>query len=313
MATPRSRLVDDQVPMYYHLVSRCVQRAWLCGVDPHSGIDYSHRKQWIIDRMRHLTQCFAVEVAAYAIMANHFHLVVYFDPKACQRWSDKEVARRWVEAFPPKHQGVVDESLQAWQLERLMDDEQALAAARRKLGNLSCFVQHLKQPIAWRANRETGCEGDYWANRFYSGALLTEEAVVAAMTYVDLNPVRAHIAHTIEACEHTSVQERLKGLASTPERLSQIMGPIASGLTQPNEEQTPEQTRVRISLEDYLVHLRATIENNKSPSQSQDKTQRWMSMVEAMQRMQRAYGTRRALARWIEQRGMRPLERALPE
>lgn len=310
MATPRSLLVDDQVPMYYHLVSRCVQRAWLCGIDPHTGNDYSHRKQWIIDRMRHLAQYFAVEVAAYAIMANHFHLVVYFDPNASERWSDQEVARRWVEAFPPKHRGVIDESLQAWQFERLMDDEQALAATREKLSSLSCFVQHLKQPIAWRANRESGCDGDYWANRFYSGALLTEEAVLAAMAYVDLNPVRAHIAQTIEACEGTSVQERLKHLASTPERLSQIMEPIVSGLTPSSEEQPPMQARVRITLEDYLIQLRTIIGNDKT--ELQDKPKRWIAMVAAIRRKQRAYGTRQALSEWIEQRGMRLLEQALP-
>ena len=116
--------------MYYHLVSKCVQHAWLCGIDPHTGKDYSHRKQWIIDRMRYLAQYFAVEVAAYAIMANHFHLVVYFDPTASGRWSDKEVARRWISAFPPKYRGVVDESQQACLFERLMDDEQDDASDR---------------------------------------------------------------------------------------------------------------------------------------------------------------------------------------
>ncbi|MCZ6616982.1 MAG: hypothetical protein O7E57_02525 [Gammaproteobacteria bacterium] len=317
MATPRSRLVDDQVPMFYHLVSKCVQGAWLCGIHPHTRIDYSHRKQWIIDRIGHLAQYFAVEVAAYAIMANHFHLVVYFDPNACQGWSDKEVARRWVDAFPPKHEGVVDESLQTWQFECLLDDEQALAAARRKLGSLSCFVQHLKQPIAWRANREAGCDGDYWANRFYSGALLTEEAVLAAMAYVDLNPVRAQIAQTIEACDNTSVQERLKRLESTPERLSQIMEPIVSGLTQPDQQQGPMQARVCITLEDYLTHLRAIVVSQNTQAHSQTtgstKAQLWISMVAAIRRKQRAYGTRQALAHWIEKRGMRSLEQALPE
>ncbi|MCZ6855909.1 MAG: hypothetical protein O7G86_18495 [Gammaproteobacteria bacterium] len=315
MATPRSRLVDDQVPMFYHLVSKCVQGAWLCGIHPHTRIDYSHRKQWIIDRIGHLAQYFAV--AAYAIMANHFHLVVYFDPNACQGWSDKEVARRWVDAFPPKHEGVVDESLQTWQFECLLDDEQALAAARRKLGSLSCFVQHLKQPIAWRANREAGCDGDYWANRFYSGALLTEEAVLAAMAYVDLNPVRAQIAQTIEACDNTSVQERLKRLESTPERLSQIMEPIVSGLTQPDQQQGPMQARVCITLEDYLTHLRAIVVSQNTQAHSQTtgstKAQLWISMVAAIRRKQRAYGTRQALAHWIEKRGMRSLEQALPE
>ncbi len=309
MATPRSQLVDDQVPMYYHLVSRCVQGAWLCDIDPLTGIDYSHRKQWIIDRLRYLAQYFAVEVTAYAIMANHFHLVVYFDPNASRGWSNKEVARRWIDAFPPKHHGVVDESLKVWQFECLLEDEQGLAAVRRKLGSLSCFMQHLKQPIAWRANQESGCDGDYWANRFYSGALLSEKAVLATMAYVDLNPIRAQISKTIETCEHTSIQERLRRLESTPERLSQMMEPIVSGLGGSNEG----SVRVWITMEDYLNHLRSIIGVDNPSQPILDKPTRWAVMVAAIRKRQRAYGTRQSLAHWLEQRGMRSLEQALPE
>ena len=50
----------------------------------------------LVDRIRLLACCFAVEVYAYCIMSNHFHLVARYDPLACWRWSDEEVARRWV-------------------------------------------------------------------------------------------------------------------------------------------------------------------------------------------------------------------------
>ena len=80
MATPRSRLIDPNQPLFYHLVSRCVRRSWLCGLDRQTQRNYSHRKAWLIQRLNQLAQAFTVEVHAYAIMSNHFHLVVYYDP-----------------------------------------------------------------------------------------------------------------------------------------------------------------------------------------------------------------------------------------
>ena len=109
MTTPRRLLVDPVNACDYHLVSRCVQGAFLCGRDRRTGRDYSHRRQWLVDRIRLLACCFAVEVYAYCIMSNHFHLVARYDPLACWRWSDEEVARRWVDAFPPKDKGEVVE------------------------------------------------------------------------------------------------------------------------------------------------------------------------------------------------------------
>jgi hypothetical protein len=37
---------------YYHCIARCVRRAWLYGYDAYAGKDYSHRKQWVIERLR---------------------------------------------------------------------------------------------------------------------------------------------------------------------------------------------------------------------------------------------------------------------
>ncbi len=158
MATPRSRLIDSQLALHYHIVSRCVRRSWLCGRDPYSGKNYNHRKEWLTSRLFHLARYFAVEVDAFTIMNNHFHLVLFYDPLACDTWSDIEVANRWSEAFPPRlvKQDVDElEIRKQWQRESLLESPERLADARRYLGSLSSFMKHLKQPIAWRLK-------DFW-------------------------------------------------------------------------------------------------------------------------------------------------------
>ncbi len=152
MTTPRRLLVDPVNACDYHLVSRCVQGAFLCGRDPRTGRDCSHRRQWLVDRIRLLACCFAVEVYAYCIMSNHFHLVARYDPLACWRWSDAEVARRWVDAFPPTEKGEVLEERKPEARELLLGNPGRLFRARCTLGSLSDFMKHLKQPIARRAN-----------------------------------------------------------------------------------------------------------------------------------------------------------------
>ena len=94
-------VVEDQVGVY-HCIARCVRRAFLCGVDPYTGQDFSHRKEWILDRMRELAGLFAIEVCGYSVMSNHLYLVLRNRPDIAGQWSDDEIALRWRRIFPPR-------------------------------------------------------------------------------------------------------------------------------------------------------------------------------------------------------------------
>ena len=303
MTTPRRLLVDPENACDYHLVSRCVQRAFLCGRDPLTGHDHSHRRRWLVDRLELLARCFAVDVHAYAVMDNHFHLVVRYDPTASARWSEAEVARRWVEAFPPTENGRVAEERKPEVVELLLGDAERLSRARQTLGSLSSFMKHLKQPVARRANLEAGTSGHFFEQRFYSGALLTDEALVAAMAYVDLNPVRAGIAERIEECRDTSVAERL--LENSAEALEAYLAPLASGLGAEDARSRPGPT-----VGAYLELLRGLTGSLDAPASARSgRAAAWLAVLG---RRQRAYGTRERLVDWARRRGLQPREKPLP-
>ena len=298
-------LVDDQQACDYHVASRCVRRAWLCGRDKRSGKDYSHRRRWLIDRLLLLARCFAVEIYAYAVMSNHFHIVLHYDPNACQVWSDEEVARRWTEAFPPKPRRGDADATKAAARESLLRDPARLARARRTLGSLSHFMKHLKQPIARRANIEDDCDGHFFEQRFYSGALLSEQALMAAMAYVDLNPVRAKLVRRLEQCRDASVSTRLR--ENTTDALAAYLQPLASGLPQPA---TP---RLGVTLADYLDLLRAMAAVQAAPvANPPDRIARWIASTAALRKRQRAYGPIESLEQWTAQRGFQLREAPLP-
>ena len=258
------------------------------------------------DRLFLLAKCFAVEVDAYAILSNHFHLVVYYDPLACYQWDDVEVARRWTEAFPPRVSPNHSQDLAALQQirrENLINDPARLARARLTLGSLSAFMKHLKQPIAWRANREDHCRGHFFESRFYSGALLSEEAVLATMAYVDLNPVRAKICDDIEDCAHTSIHERLQRLERSPEQLREFLRPLVSGL---DCSSSPRP----MTLADYISQLRI-LSCPGSESKPTDEQAAWFNRVASIRKRQRAYGPMDKLKHWVARHGWRRTGNAL--
>lgn len=308
MATPRKNLVDPIQPLHYHIVSRCVRRAWLCGTDPLTGRNYDYRRKWIEERLSHLAQYFSVSIESYAIMSNHFHLVVHYDPLACRAWSKHEVARRWLLAFPkkdkPGHNKNTELARQA-----LLQNPALLEKRRQQLSSLSTFMQHLKQPISYKANQEDELSGHFFEQRFYSSALLDESAVLAAMAYVDLNPVRAKLTQTLAGCAFTSIQERLSRSKSNPMALQLPLEPLYSGLSSPAQISLP-------SLQAYTEHLNKVIDGQQVQAESGEPPNEhqvaWVSLVTLFRRRQRAYGSAKNVADWLQARAMRQLEQGFP-
>ncbi len=215
MPRPRKSLISLDTTPYYHCVSRCVRRAFLCGEDSISGTNYEHRRGWIQSRLLELAELFAIDIAAYAIMSNHYHLVLHIDRQTADGWSDREVVERWHRLFRGSalsQRFARGQSL--GQAESTVLQSQ-VSMWRERLTSISWFMRCLNEPIARQANREDKASGRFWEGRFKSQALLDEAALAACMAYVDLNPVRAKMAETPEASAYTSIRQRIHQIQQT--------------------------------------------------------------------------------------------------
>lgn len=208
MTTARKKLISLVDTPYYHCISRCVRRAFLCGDDKLTGKSFEHRRGWIEDKLLSLSQVFAIDVCAYAVMSNHSHLVLFIDELSAESWSTEEVLQRWHKIFKGTFltQQYCRGELIAEYL--LLTLKNTVACYRSRLMDISWFMRVLNERIARKANQEDNCTGRFWEGRFKSQALLDESAILACMAYVDLNPVRAGMADTPERSLYTSVKKR---------------------------------------------------------------------------------------------------------
>jgi REP element-mobilizing transposase RayT len=209
MTRARYQQVSLQDTPYYHCISRCVRRAYLCGDDPVTGKNFDHRKQWLVSRIKTLAAQFSIDICAYAIMSNHYHLVLFVNEQQVGEWDDSEVVKRWTALFPRNAALIAtlqkNKSSKAAQ-KRL---QQQTSLWRERLMDISWFMRCVNEIVARQANREDECSGRFWEGRFKSQALLDEKALVTCMAYVDLNPIRAGITDSLENSDFTSIQERL--------------------------------------------------------------------------------------------------------
>ena len=249
MPKPRKAQVSLEATPYYHCVSRCVRRAFLCGKDDHSGQSYEHRRQWIEERMRLLAETFALDICAYAVMSNHYHVVLHVDSERADAWNDTEVIRRWHQLFSGH---LLTQRFLAG--ESLLKAEQHIVTElatlwRARLLDISWYMRCLNEAIARQANEEDGCTGRFWEGRFKSQALLDEKALAACLAYVDLNPIRAGLAKTPETSAHTSIKERIAAATSSAQTTSLQPSHLLSFVGNPRE---PMPKGLPFRLADYL-------------------------------------------------------------
>jgi hypothetical protein len=306
MGYPRRQLVVPGAPGAFHCVSRCVRRAFLCGDDAVSGRNFDHRKAWLEARLIELASVFSISVLAYAVMSNHVHVVLYVDPVAAESWSNDDVAERWTRLFPARIDGYVDAEAcraKAW---ALSGNPERIGLLRRRLGDLSWFMRCLAEPLARLANREDACTGRFWEGRFRCQALLDDDAVLACMAYVDLNPVRAGVAADLSQSAHTSVAARLGHDESRKAR------PIAAVAGPHREAFLPLTERQYIELVDWAgrrLHpgKRGAIAARAPPTlQPCGDLDAWLEQVRCVEsRFCRAIGSAQALIERAREMGQR--------
>lgn len=153
---------------------------------------------------------FAIDIAAYVIMSNHYHLVIRVNREQAQGWSVDELIDRWYRLYCGNplvdlyRQGKIDDEV------RLTRIEEFAEVWRERLFDISWFMRNLNELIAREANKEDNCTGRYWEGRYKSQALLDETALLSCMMYVDLNPIRANMCDDLTSSDFTSIQERIK-------------------------------------------------------------------------------------------------------
>ncbi len=245
MPKARKSLISLQDTSYYHCVSRCVRRAFLCGKDKSSGQSYEHRRGWVEDKMLALAKVYAIEICAYAVMSNHTHLVLHVNEDKANNWSIKQVLERWHSLhkgtqFTDKY--LRGEAMAEFELASVYE---SCEKYRKRLSDISWYMRELNESIARMANKEDKCTGRFWEGRFKSQALLDEAALVSCMAYVDLNPVRAKMEKTPESSKHTSIKTRIE-VAKANQTQPKILFPFIGY----EREEQPEG--LPFKLEDYL-------------------------------------------------------------
>jgi len=221
-----------------------------------------------------------VQVLAYAIMSNHFHVLVRV-PLKTDAVPDAELLRRHAVLHPRPSK------LLATRMKLVREQLKTggpLAAAWRKqqlglMGDISPFMKLFKQRFSIWFNRTHERRGTLWSERFKSVLVEGRGNVLVTMAaYIDLNPVRAGAVDDPKDYRFCGYAEAVKGNKSAQTGITSI---VTDG------------------------------QSNKPWRTAHDTYRMWLFGAGAKQRAGKASITPRQLAKVMEQKGTLPLDDVL--
>jgi REP element-mobilizing transposase RayT len=180
----KARIKAENGIGFYHVTSRIVDRSF--------KMDEGEREIF-----RHILRKAAtfsgVNVLTYAILSNHFHVLL--DVPVQPVLDAAELLRRVRALYGADAANLHKERWDGWRrsgLDLLVESEQE--QLRRRMGDVSPFLKLLKQRYSISYNQRHKRTGTLWEGRYVSILVEGESRALSTVAaYIDLNPVRAGI------------------------------------------------------------------------------------------------------------------------
>ena len=137
-------------------------------------------KDYLLDTIKRFGKLYFVDILGFALMGNHFHLLVRMHPEF--KYKNEEIQKR-INQFYNNHKTI---------------HQTEVSKYREKLGYLSEFMKDIKQCFTRKYNKENKRRGFFWGQRFKSVIVENGETLINCLAYIDLNPVRANIVEKPE-------------------------------------------------------------------------------------------------------------------
>ena len=180
----RMRRMIAQGDGYYHVISRIAGQQFLVG---------DEEKDVLMRLMFNAAVFSGVEIMTFALMDNHFHILVKV-PKA-HEVDDVELVEKMRMLYGDAKTDRILGEWEAWERRGLVFKvDEAKAALRRRMFDLSQFCKTLKETYSMSYNFRHAHVGTIWGSRFKSILLSPDyKTLMTVGSYIDLNPVRAEI------------------------------------------------------------------------------------------------------------------------
>jgi len=200
MSRPRV-IVEDGT---YHVMSRIAHRQYFLS---------SEERTRLLGIVKRTADFCGVELIAYAIMSNHFHLLVHVPPAG--ELNDAELLRRYAAWKGEAAAAELAGRIGPYERKRL----------KERMNDLSKFMQLAKEWYTFDYNSRNGHVGTLWEARFRSVLVERERLAISNVAgYIDLNPVRAGLVGSAAEYAWSSYGEASGGSILSQSKYAAVYG-----------------------------------------------------------------------------------------
>lgn len=222
----------------YHVISRIAHQSFL--------MDERERDEFV-DLLRRVADFSGITVYTYAVMSNHFHLLIRVQRRTDV--SDEELLRRLRVLYGEMR---FEKTMKRWKwwedhgMGNLVEETKKRLIAR--MYDLTQFVKTLKESYSVGYNRRHDHYGTIWESRFKS--LLVEssyEGLMVLGSYIETNPVKAGMVKKVGDYRWCGYGAAAQGNAWAKRGLrAMVQAALPDGARLLTEEETMARYRIEI-------------------------------------------------------------------